>query len=184
MKARTVSFAMFALLAVITAGLWLRYSRPLRQATSPLAEVTALPPGAGTMTLAELDSTLGDHFETITNLAEIPQAVEESFCRVEHCNFKGVRFDMVNPGEAMSTDFMIPGVPNKRLKFAATNDHSAVVFYEWGGYADQHCVVVLDFRRRTSWGACLTTYRVKTFDQLRSAISGRQFVQWRRGDRE
>lgn len=63
------------------------------------------------------------------------ESVKGSFCNIEKCNFVGVKFDMVNSGEAMSTDALIPGVPNKRLRFAALNDDSAIVFYEWGGYA-------------------------------------------------
>jgi hypothetical protein len=135
------------------------------------------------MTLSELDSILGEQFDMVTNIAGLPKSVEKSFCAVESCNFEGVKFDMVNPGADMSTDAIIPGVPNKRLRFAALNDHAAVVFYDWGGFVGQQCVVVLDFRSRTSWGASLTTYGAKTFDQLRSAISNRQFAQWRPGDR-
>ena len=36
-----------------------------------------------------------------------------------------------------NTDYIIPGVPNEQLRFAALNGDSAIVFDEWGGYADQ-----------------------------------------------
>lgn len=106
-----------------------------------------------------------------------------SFCNIENCNFVGVKFDMVNPGKAMSTDYIIPGVPNKQLRFAALNGGSAIVFYEWGGYAGQLSVTAFDFREHTLWGASLKVRRVKTLEQLRAAISDRQFTQWSPGDR-
>jgi hypothetical protein len=53
---------------------------------------------------------------------------------------------MVNPGDTMSTDYMIEGVPNKRLVFAALNKASASVVYERGGYANL-CWLSVKWRR-------------------------------------
>lgn len=53
---------------------------------------------------------------------------------------------MVNAGETMSKDDIVPEVPNKQLRFAALNSDSAIVFYEWGGYASQLRVTAFDFR--------------------------------------
>ncbi len=150
---------------------------------SPLVHYLPLQKGSVTMSLAQLDKLMHENFVIVTDVRKLPEAVKASFCTVEHCNFAGVKFDMVNPGEAMSTDYMIPGVPNKRLQFAAMNSDSAIVFYEWGGYGNQFCVMAFDFREHTSWGASLKVFHVNTLEQLPTAISNRQFTQWSPGDR-
>jgi len=150
---------------------------------SPLAHKVSFQKDSATMSLAQLDKLMRENFVIVTDVRKLPESVKASFCNIEKCNFAGVKFDMVNPGEAMSTDYIIPGVPNKRLRFAALNGDSAIVFYEWGGYADQACVTAFDFRERTSWGASLKVFRVNTLERLRTAISDRQFTPWSPGDR-
>lgn len=135
------------------------------------------------MSLVQLDKLIHENFVIVTDVRKLPESVKGSFCNIEKCNFVGVRFDMVNPGETMSTDAIIPGVPNKRLRLAALNGDSAIMLYEWGGYADQARVMAFDFRQHTSWGASLKNFRVNTLEQLRTAISDRQFAQWSPGDR-
>jgi hypothetical protein len=92
------------------------------------------------MALAQLDKLMHENFLVVTEVRKLPESVKASFCNIEQCNLVGVKFDMVNPGETMSTDYIIPGVPNKQLRFAALNSDSAIVFYERGGYASQLCV--------------------------------------------
>jgi hypothetical protein len=48
-----------------------------------------------------------ENFVIVTDVRALPESVKGSFCNVEKCNFVGVKFDMVNPGEAMSTDYII-----------------------------------------------------------------------------
>jgi len=152
-----------------------------RPNNSPLAHVAPLQRGSAMMSLGQLDKLMHGDFLIVTDIRKLPEAVKASFCNIEQCNFVGVKFDMVNPGEAMSTDDIIPGVPNKRLRFAALNSDSAIVFYEWGSFASPLCVTAFDFRERTSWGANLKVFRVTTLEQLRTAISDRQFTQWSPG---
>jgi hypothetical protein len=135
------------------------------------------------MALAQLDKLMHENFLVVTEVRKLPESVKASFCNIEQCNLVGVKFDMVNPGETMSTDYIIPGVPNKQLRFAALNSDSAIVFYERGGYASQLCVTAFNFREHTSLGASLNILRVTTLEQLRTAISDRQFTQWSPGDR-
>jgi len=150
---------------------------------SSLVNALPIPKGVPTISLPELDKLIHEDFVLVTDIQKLPESVKVSFCNIEKCNFVGVKFDMVNPGETMSTDYIIPDVPNKQLRFAALNHHSAIVFYKLGGYADQFCVTAFDFREHTSWGASLKVFHVDTLDQLRTAISGRQFTQFSRGDR-
>lgn len=158
-------------------------SPPSHPSESSLVHVLPIPRGGPTISLPELDKLIREDFVVVTDVRNLPESVKVSFCNIEKCNFVGVKFDMVNPGETMSTDYIIPKVPNKQLRFGALNDHSAIVFYKWGGFADQLCVTAFDFREHTSWGASLKVFRVNTLDQLRTAISARQFTQWSPGDR-
>ena len=135
------------------------------------------------MTIDEVVRTLSGKFDMVNDIATLPQPVKRSFCNLEHCNYEGVKFDMVDPGEPMSNDDVTVGVPNKRLRFAAINNTSAIVFYEWGGFVGQHCVTIFDFQHRKSWGGSLTSYRVTTLEQLRSAITSKQFVEWNANSR-
>lgn len=150
---------------------------------SSLVHALPIPKSGSTMSFPELDKLIHEDYVIVTDVRKLPETVKLSFCNIEKCNFVGVKFDMVNPGEPMSTDYIIPGVPNKQLRFAALNGHSANVFYEWGGFADQLCVTAFDFREHTSWGASLRVFRVNTLDQLRTAISDRRFIQWSPGDK-
>ncbi len=149
----------------------------------PIVAEVPLQKGSETMILAQLDKLMHENFVIVTDVHKLPESVKGSFCNIEKCNFVGVKFDMVNPGEVMSSDDAIPGVPNKRLKFAALNGDSAIVFYEWGGFVGQLCVTAFNFREHTLWGAGLKVARVNTLEQLRTAIADRQFIQWHPGDR-
>jgi len=145
---------------------------------SRLPRTTALERNSPTMTLSQLDSVFSQDFKIVKSVDDIPDVVKTSFCNLERCNFKGVKFDMVDPGETMSTDYIIPGVPNKKLVIAALSENAAVLLYVRGGYADRLCVTVFDFRARASWGAYLKNYHTRDFDELRKAIADRDFVQW------
>jgi len=114
--------------------------------------------------------TLAD-FTVVRDLRYVPVAVKESFCNIEECDYVGSKFDMVNPGETMSTDYILPGVPNKRLVFAALNKDSAVIVYERGGYANFLRATILDFRGGRSWDSTLNRYSVKNLQDLRVALA-------------
>jgi hypothetical protein len=120
-------------------------------------------------------------FEVVTNLGYFPSPVKESFCNIERCNYVGVKFDMVNPGDTMSTDYIIEGVPNKRLVFAALNKASAIVVYERGGYANFLCVTILDFGDGSAWGSRLNNPNVKNMHDLREALADEKYIDRRDG---
>src|SRR5438876_7258607 len=92
-----------------------------RPNNSPLAHIAPLQRGSAMMSLGQLDKLMHGDFLIVTDIRKLPEAVKTSFCNIEQCNFVAVKFDMVNPGEAMSTDYIIAGVPNKQLRFAALN---------------------------------------------------------------
>ena len=103
------------------------------------------------------------------------QWMKESFCNVEACNYGGTKFDMVNPDETMSTDYILPGVPNKRLVFAALNRDSAIVVYERGGYANLLRTTILDFRDGKTWDTTLNSYSIRNLPALRVALSQEKY---------
>ena len=128
-----------------------------------------------------LRQLLNADFEVVTNLRYVPPPVKESFCNIEKCDYVGVKFDMVNPGDTMSTDYIIAGVPNKRLVFAALNKESAIVVYERGGYANILRAIIIDFRDGSAWGSALNIYRVKNMHDLRVALAEEDYTDRRGG---
>jgi hypothetical protein len=121
--------------------------------TAPIAK------GAPRIPASALGPLTSADFMVVTNLRYLPSRVKESFCNVEDCDYVGIKFDMVNPGETMSTDYILPGVPNKRLVFAALNKDSAIVVYEKGGYANLLRTTILDFRDGRAWDTTLNSFR-------------------------
>lgn len=134
-------------------------------------DTMSIPQGAPRISASALGQLTAANFTVVTDLRYLPVRVKESFCNVELCNYVGGRFDMVNPGKAMSTDYLLPRVPNKRLVFAALNRDSAIVVYERGGYVNVLRTMILDFRDQRAWDATLDTYSVRNLHDLRLALT-------------
>jgi hypothetical protein len=143
-----VVIALSLLILLAVAVIAIRRHR-VRQATA-IAElyqgIRPVPTNAPRIPAPVLSQLVNADFKVVTNLRYVPSSVKNSFCNIERCNYMGVKFDMVNPGDTMSTDYMIEGVPNKRLVFAALNKASASVVYERGGYANL-CWLSVKWRR-------------------------------------
>jgi hypothetical protein len=85
-------------------------------------------------------------------------------------------FQMVNAGQEMSTDMIIPGIPNKRLVFAAVSDDTAVLVYELGGYVDTlHAMVFCHANGGGSWEAVLDE-AVHDITSLRNTVQQGRFT--------
>jgi len=80
----------------------------------------------------------------------VPPALKQSFT-----NFTGLPFDLNDPGERIGTDSVIPGVPSRRLVFAAVGDNSAVLVYEQGGRATMLNAIVFSDVNGGAWRAIL-----------------------------
>ncbi len=137
--------------------------------------IMPIPKGAPRIPPSALRQLLSADFAVITDLRYLPSGVKESFCNVEHCNYVDIKFDMVNPGNAMSTDYMIPGVPNKRLAFAALSRDSAIVVYERGGHANFLRTMILDFKDRSTWDTTLNSYSIRSLRDLRVALAQEKY---------
>jgi hypothetical protein len=122
-----------------------------------------------------LEQLLSADFNVVRTLRYVPPIVKQSFCNVQNCNERNGKFDMVEPGRTMSTDFLIPGVSQRRRVFAALNPKSAIVVFERGGYANFLCVSVFDFEDGSAWRAVLDNRTIRELNTLRSAIRESQF---------
>jgi hypothetical protein len=86
---------------------------------------------------------------------------------------------MVNTGQMMSNDYILRGVPNKRLIVAGVADQKAVLIYLQGGYVDIVNVAVFSHGEHPGWwGARITDYRVKEISHLKRALAAGQFELW------
>jgi hypothetical protein len=77
---------------------------------------------------------------------------------------------MVNPGVEMSTDYVLPGAPNKRLVFAGESSAAAILVYELGGNANVLIAITFDYRAGRIWTATLNNYSVRSVQELRNAV--------------
>jgi hypothetical protein len=138
-------------------------------------DTSPIPKGAPRTSASVLRQLTSADFSVVMDLRYLPSRVKESFCNVEACNYGGTKFDMVNPDETMSTDYILPGVPNKRLVFAALNRDSAIVVYERGGYANLLRTTILDFRDGKTWDTTLNSYSIRNLPALRVALSQEKY---------
>ena len=173
-----------SLLILLVAAITVVRSHRVRQAvaiTRLYDGVRPVPVDAPHISAPALRQLVNADFEIVTNLGSVPSAVKESFCNIEKCDYVGVKFDMVNPGDTMSTDYMIEGVPNKRLVFAALNKESAIVVYERGGFFNILRATIIDFRDGSAWGSALNNYKVKNMHDLRAALAEQEYIDRRGG---
>jgi hypothetical protein len=88
---------------------------------------------------------------------------------------------MVDPGRPMSTDYMIPGVPSRRLVFAGIGNNVAVLVYEQGGFGDTTNALVFSYVDDGGvWEATLNDHAVDDLSALRDAIGRGGFRVWQR----
>src|SRR5262249_11847579 len=106
----------------------------------------------------------------IRDFRQIPPAVLSSF--VNLIRQEGTKPPMVNPGEEMSTDMILPGVPSRRLIFAAINTSSAAIVYEQGGFVGSVRAAIFDFANQTDSITGLNP-KVRGLQDLRKALTHR-----------
>lgn len=173
-----------SLLIFLMAAIRVARSHRVRQAvaiTRLYDGVRPVPVNAPHIPAPVLRHLVNADFEVVTNVGYVPFAVKESFCNIEKCDYVGVKFDMVNPGDTMSTDYIIEGVPNKRLVFAALNKESAIVVYERGGFFNILRATIIDFKDGSAWGSELNNYKVKNMHDLRAALAEEDYIDRRSG---
>src|SRR5438874_6776585 len=79
-----------------------------------------IPKAAPTLVKSEIENLLAGRYELVHRVRQIPPVLKQSFT-----NFTGLPFDMNDPGDPLSTDAIISGVPSRQLIFAAVGKRSA-----------------------------------------------------------
>lgn len=147
----------------------------VRFQNTPLTfSVQQLPNTAPFLMTADVENLLGREFRIIRRVQQVPNVMKQDFSSLTN-----LPFEMVNPGQEMSTDNILPNVPNKRLVFAAFSDDTAVLVFEVGAFANSlHAVVFWYGKGGGKWGAMLNGYSVHDIDSLRNTVHGGRFVSW------
>jgi hypothetical protein len=102
---------------------------------------------------------------------QIPDSIKQSFT-----NVTGLPFDMNDPGDPMSTDYIIPGVPTRQLVFAGVGDDSAVIVYEQGGYANRPSVVAFSWiAGGSAWWAFLDDRPPRDIPSIKRVLQESKF---------
>jgi len=81
--------------------------------------------------LTEVQNLLAQNFQIVRRTRQVPPAVKQSWENTLH-----LPFDMNNPGDTLSGDLIIPGVPSRQLMFAGISEKVAFVVWKQGAYAD------------------------------------------------
>ncbi len=145
-------------------------------APAPPLKVSPTQKDARFLTQNEVERLLGSQLQVVRRVDQVPPALRQSFS-----NLANVSFEMVNPGRPMSTDYIIPGVPSRRLVFAGIGKDVAVLVYEQGGYADTLNAAVFSYiTGGGAWIATLNGRSVNDLPTLNTAVKNGQFRTWKR----
>jgi hypothetical protein len=158
-------------IAVAFVSVWFLDSRSI-----PEFNVKPLPQHAPTLNEVDIEKVFGtEHFRVVRRVRQVPVAVKESFS-----NFTELPFDLVDPGEEISSDDLTGGRSSRRLLFLGLSDDSAVLFYEQGGFAGAFNTVVFWFGDGgRGWGATLQHGPIpKDISSLKVAVQKGMFNIW------
>ena len=144
------------------------------QSTVPPFEVTPLSKGTHTLKTREVDDLLAANFNIVQRVQQIPGPVKGDYTALAN-----EPSEMVNPGQEMSTDYIIPGVPNKKLVLVGLEDQCAVLIFIRGGYANTVNAAVFSHKGTGGmWGAMIEDYSVHDIAALRNAVHNGRFKAW------
>jgi hypothetical protein len=169
-----VGLAIFMVIALAGAAGLYRTHAPL-----PKLNVTPTQKNPPPLAPSEVANLLGMQYRTIRRVEQVPDTLKQSFA-----NLTGIPFRMVNPGKPMSTDYIIAGVPSRRLVFAGIGESAAVLVYEQGGYANSLNAAVFSYSNGgAAWIATLNGRSVSDIATLKAAVESGQFRSWGKRDK-
>jgi hypothetical protein len=137
---------------------------------APTLNVNPIQKNASVLAQNEVEGLLESQFVVVRRVRQVPPALKQSLT-----NFTGLPFDLNDPGERIGTDFIIPGVPSRRLVFAAVGGNSAVLVYEQGGYATTLNAAVFSYVNGRAWRAILNNRSVDNVSALKTAVGNGEF---------
>jgi hypothetical protein len=157
-------FALPALFVALIAGsAWFITARRV-----PSLDFGPIPKGAPVLAQSEIENLLADHYTVIRHVGQAPLTLKESFS-----NVTGLPFDMNNPGDPMSTDF-ITHAPSRQLIFGAVSRQSAILDYEQGSFASFPCAVIFSRTGAAAWIA-IDDYMPRDIADLRRSVHQARF---------
>jgi hypothetical protein len=159
--------------AAVTVGLY------RTQVPVPPLKVTPTQKNSPLLTRSDVEDLLTKQYRIVRSVQQVPVDLQQSFA-----NSAGIPFKMVDPGTPMSTDYIIPGVPSRRLVFAGIGEDAAVLVYEQGGFANTLNAAVFSYSNgRGVWIATLSGRSATDVPTLRAAVENGQFRTWENRDK-
>ena len=138
---------------------------------APTFNVSPIQKNPRALLKSEVENLLGSQFLVVRRVRQVPPALKQSFT-----NFTGLPFDMNDPGERLGTDFIVPGIPSRRLVFAGVSNNSAVLVYEQGGYATTLNAVIFSYADSGgAWRAILYDRSIDNVLTVKSAVGNGRF---------
>ncbi len=169
MKSRGTALVLAAFALAVVVGLWFVDTHRV-----PALRFHPIPRGAATLAKADVENLLTTRYEIVRHVRQVPPALKQSFA-----NFTGLPFDMNDPGDPLSTDNIISGVPSRQLIFAAVGKSSAVLVYEQGSFASYPNVVVFSYGSETKgWAAALDGHAPRDIPALQRTLRESRFRTW------
>lgn len=158
-----------AVTAIVAFSLWFFDSRSI-----PKFNVKAIPKHAPTLNEADIEKILRmDNFRIVRRVRQVPVAVKESFS-----NFTELPFDLVDPGEAISSDAMFGARSSRRLVFLGLSSESAVLVYEQGGFVGTCNAVVFWYGDGGNGWAASLHRRPTDISSFKAVFQKRMFDVW------
>ena len=123
-----------------------------------------------TLSLTEVQGLLAQNYQIVRRTRQVPPAVKQSWENTVH-----LPFDMNNPGDTLSGDLIIPGVPSRQLMFAGISDRVAFVVWKQGAYADTFHVAVFSYRPNGGKWIARLNGPLQDLWAVRSALAHEEF---------
>ena len=156
--------------ALTLVALLIAFYRGVHRPAPPFL-VPGLPVSVPRLSTAEAQEVLRGNFELVHRVQQVPTAVMDDYSAVTHQPFW-----MVNTGQQVSTDAIIPGVPNKQLVLVGLSGRTDVVFYTEFGLFSVHRLMVFSHKDPVGvWEAEITDHSVDDIAGLRIAMQKGEF---------
>jgi hypothetical protein len=165
LKADRILFGIM-ILAVGALVVWISVSHPI-----PEFNTKPVPQNAPTLNAADVEKLLGvDEFRVVRRVGQVPIVVKESFS-----NLSQLPFDLVEPGEEMSTDDLTFGKSSRRLVFLGLRKDSAILVYEQGGFANTCNAIIFWFEDGGLYWAATLNSIPRDMASLKTVVKKGQF---------
>ena len=123
-----------------------------------------------TLTDSEVQSLLAQNFQIVRRVRQVPASIKQSWENVVH-----LPFDMNNPGDTLSGDLIIPGVPSRQLIFAGIGQNVGFIVWKQGAFADTFHLAVFSYGARGGKWIARLNGPLKNISTLKLALTRGEF---------